>query len=74
MTPTQCRMARGALHWTRKKLADESGLALRTIVTFESGLTVRDSSTHRIRTVLEANGIRLTENGIELQVSACTGS
>ena len=36
LTPAQCRMARGALGWSRIRLARESNLTAETLASFES--------------------------------------
>ena len=37
MTPAQCRAARALIGWSRKRLADASGVHERTIYDFERG-------------------------------------
>ncbi len=37
ISPAQCRAARALLDWTQKALADQAGLARKTVAEFESG-------------------------------------
>lgn len=60
LTPEQCRAARGLLDWSRKELADASGVAERTIVNFETG--VRRPMDRTLRDLVEA----LEKAGVEL--------
>lgn len=68
LTPEQCRMARGALHWTVRQLAIEAELASNTVLAFEQGRSVRDSTPARIRQVFEQYGIRFLMNGHSVSV------
>ena len=51
-------MARGALNWTLRNLAAKAGLSHNTAITFEAGHQVRDSTVARLRSTLEAAGVR----------------
>ena len=60
ITIEQIKAARGALNWSAAKLAEESGLSLRTVQNIETlgyDASVRKSSLIAIRAVLEAAGI-----------------
>jgi transcriptional regulator with XRE-family HTH domain len=60
ITIEQIKAARGALNWSAAKLAEESGLSLRTVQNLEaahSDVTVRKSSLLAIKAVFESAGI-----------------
>jgi transcriptional regulator with XRE-family HTH domain len=60
VTGHQIRAARGALNWSVKRLADETGVSTATIVRYEQYLGVpnfRKDSITVIQTVLESAGI-----------------
>ena len=60
ITSDQIRSARAALRWTSERLADEAGLALRTIKNLEQGDGVppsRSSTLIEVQKALEAAGI-----------------
>jgi len=65
MSPTQCRMARAALNWTIQKLADKASVSRNSIARFEDGKDARISTVAAMRAVLEAEGVRFTERGVE---------
>ena len=54
-------MARAALLWTRRRLADAAGLQPRSVVRFERGLHVDPDEIGRIRHALESAGLDLLE-------------
>lgn len=58
MQPEQCRMARGALHWTVEELARQAQLAKNTVMAFEAGRSVRGSSVQAMQDVFEDRGIQ----------------
>ena len=66
MTPTQCRMARAALGWTIRSLADRANVAPSTINHFEKGRHVHENSIMSIETILtESNEIQfVTDQGV----------
>ena len=60
ITGLQIRLARTALRWSVKDLADRSGVSVPTIKRFEvsDGIPPSRSSTlHEVRTTLEAAGV-----------------
>lgn len=61
----QSRAARGLLGWSQIDLAEEAGIAVRTLISFEKGERVpRSSSLNAIRATLEAAGVEfIAENG-----------
>lgn len=59
---SQSRAARALLNWSRERLADASGVALRTIVDFERGARSPQRSTlAAIKLALEAAGVGFTD-------------
>ena len=69
VTPRHLRMARAAAGWTQEVLAERSGVSRVTIANLESG-KIPDPRVHTIRALvraLEAEGVALTERGVELQ-------
>jgi transcriptional regulator with XRE-family HTH domain len=58
MTPEQCRMARAALKWSTKQLAERADVGLNTVNRFEEGGNTQTESVDRMRQALENNGIR----------------
>lgn len=65
ITAAQCRAARGLLAWTQQQLADASGVGLRTINSFEKGVTDPiTANKNALRTALESAGVEfIAENG-----------
>jgi DNA-binding XRE family transcriptional regulator len=65
VTSAQVRMARAALEWTVRDLADATGLHRNTITNLEVGRYAGDPETlSNIRSVLEAAGVVfIDENG-----------
>jgi transcriptional regulator with XRE-family HTH domain len=59
MSPAQCRAARGWLGWSQEKLADEAGVSLSTLISFEVGRhkTIR-SNLKAIEDALYKHGMR----------------
>jgi transcriptional regulator with XRE-family HTH domain len=65
MTPTQCKMARAALDWTVKDLADRAHVGISTVVRFEAGRGKPIAATiAAMARSLEAAGICFIENGV----------
>ena len=56
MTPRQCKMARVALDWTVKDLAEKSGVMPNTVSRFERGMDAYASTASKFQTALEATG------------------
>lgn len=53
-------MARAALEWTTRQLADQANVGLNTVNRFERGADVRLSSVHKMQAALEAAGVEFT--------------
>ena len=65
MTSAQLRMARAALNWTVRNLADATGLHRNTITNIEVGRYAGDPATLRLikKTLIEAGVEFIAENG-----------
>ena len=64
MTPAQSRMARAALKLSVRGLAELAGASHDTVVRFERGDQLKDSTVRRLRRALEAAGVTfIDENG-----------
>ena len=64
ITREQLRMARAALNWGVRDLADQSGLSANTISRFENGSDAYGETLLRLRRTLEGAGIIfIDENG-----------
>ncbi len=64
LTPTQCKMARAALGWNVKELAQRARISANTVVRFENEKHEANASTlHVIKQAFEAAGVRFTEQG-----------
>lgn len=64
MDSTQCKMARAALGWSGKDLADAAGVGSATIARFELGSTVAKDNLAKLRKALEDAGIRFIDGGV----------
>lgn len=64
MLPSQSRMARAALQWGVRELADAAQVSTNTITRFERGDELQPRTLATIRTALEAAGvIFIDQNG-----------
>jgi DNA-binding XRE family transcriptional regulator len=64
MNPVQCRMARAALGWGVLDLSKEAKISTQTIVRFERGEALKQSTVDLIRSTFESAGIEfIPENG-----------
>ncbi len=64
MLPVQCRMARAALGLKIAELAELAKMSTNTIVRFEAGKELKQSTIEELRLVLEKAGIVfIPENG-----------
>lgn len=64
MKPVQLKMARAAMGWGVRELADRAGVTANTITRIENGADARQSTIDALRTALEAAGvIFVAENG-----------
>jgi transcriptional regulator with XRE-family HTH domain len=65
LTATQCKMARAALGWGMKDLAERSGVSANTIDRFENGRNAPVPSTLKaLRLAFEEAAVRLTDGGV----------
>jgi transcriptional regulator with XRE-family HTH domain len=56
-------MARAALDWTRRDLAEASGVSLRTISRFEAGESVLPARVQKLRHAFEGQGVLFVDSG-----------
>lgn len=64
ISPTQCKMARTALSWTAKELAERAKLGVATVNRFEAGKGRPITSTlEAMQRVLEGAGVQFTGDG-----------
>jgi transcriptional regulator with XRE-family HTH domain len=63
MNVRQCRMARAALDWSQRDLADASGVSARTVIRFEVGEVVMPSRVQKLRSAFEAQGVVFIDSG-----------
>lgn len=64
MKPVQLKMARAAMGWGVRELADRAGVTANTITRIENGADARQSTIDALKTALEAAGvIFVAENG-----------
>ena len=64
LTATQCKMARAALGWGMKELAEASGVSANTIDRFENGRAAPiPANVKALRQAFEAAGVTFTEGG-----------
>ncbi|WP_246677879.1 MULTISPECIES: transcriptional regulator [unclassified Mesorhizobium] len=64
MNRVQCRMARAALGWGVLDLSKEARVSTQTIVRFERGEALKQSTVDLIRSTFESAGIEfIPENG-----------
>ena len=57
ITREQLKMARAALNWTVRDLAEKSGIALNTISRYENGTDAYNETLMKLRRTLEAGGV-----------------
>ena len=64
MNAIQCKLARVALNWGVRELAEAASVSTQTITRLESGEQLRETTLERVRSVLENAGIEfIPENG-----------
>ena len=64
MTPVQMRMARAAVGWGVRELAERAGVTANTVTRIENGSDAKQSTITALRAALEAAGIEfIPENG-----------
>ncbi|WP_348273237.1 helix-turn-helix transcriptional regulator [Methylocapsa sp. D3K7] len=62
--PVQIRMARAALSWGVRDLADKAGITANTVTRIENGSDAKQSTINAIRGALESAGVEfIAENG-----------
>jgi transcriptional regulator with XRE-family HTH domain len=62
--PVQIRMARAALSWGVRDLAEKAGVTANTITRIENGSDAKQSTINLVRTALESAGVEfIAENG-----------
>lgn len=67
MTPRQCKMARAAIDLGMRDLASLAKVSTNTLIRFERGDDLRDSTVATIRRALEEAGVEfIGETGVNL--------
>ena len=57
MRPVHLRMARAALGWTLKELADRAGVHMNTIARYEAGFEIMSGTMEKLEEVLRHEGV-----------------
>jgi hypothetical protein len=60
--PVQCRMARAALDWGIRELANAAKVSADTVARFERGDELKERTVEAIRFALEAGGIEFIDD------------
>lgn len=63
MTPVQCKMARAAVGWGVRDLAQKADVAPATVTRFEGGAGMQSRTILAMKTAFEAVGVRFTADG-----------
>lgn len=64
MVPVQIRMARAAVGWGVRELAEKAGVTANTVTRIENGSDAKQSTMVALRSALEAAGVEfIPENG-----------
>ncbi len=64
MTPVQLKMARAALGWGVRDLAEKAGVTANTVSRIENGSDAKQSTMAALRAAMEAAGVEfIPENG-----------
>lgn len=61
--PTQIKMARAAIGWSRARLASESGVAVNTIQRLEEGKQVLSGNLEKIIRAIDRAGVAFKPDG-----------
>ncbi|WP_416385468.1 helix-turn-helix domain-containing protein [Tsuneonella sp. CC-YZS046] len=69
MDVRQCKMARAALSWSAKDLAEAAGLTRVTVARFESSQPIDQKSLSAMKVALEAAGAHFSHRGGRVGVS-----
>jgi transcriptional regulator with XRE-family HTH domain len=60
MNPIQLRMARAAVGWGVRELAEKAGITANTVTRIENGADAKQSTMDKLRRALEAAGVEFT--------------
>jgi transcriptional regulator with XRE-family HTH domain len=60
MKPIQLRMARAAVGWGVRELAEKAGITANTVTRIENGADAKQSTMDKLRAALEAAGVEFT--------------
>ena len=63
MNVVQCRMARAALDWSQRDLAEAAGVSARTVIRYEAGESVLPARVQKLREAFEAAGVVFLAGG-----------
>ncbi|WP_114835646.1 transcriptional regulator [Agrobacterium tumefaciens] len=63
MLPVQCRMARIALEWGVRELAEAADVSTNTVTRFEKGDELKQRTVDALRIAMEAKGVVFVEAG-----------
>ena len=75
MKAVQLRMARAAVGWGVRELADRAGVTANTVTRIENGADAKQSTMDRLQTALEAVGVEFTNGdqpGVRLKSAAAS--
>lgn len=70
MLPVQCRMARVALNWGVRDLADAAKVSTNTVTRFEGGEELKERTVNALQNALEQAGVKFINDN---QTSAAGG-
>jgi transcriptional regulator with XRE-family HTH domain len=73
MKPIQLRMARAAVGWGVRELAEQAGVTANTVTRIENGADAKQSTMDALQRALEAAGLEFTNGeqpGVRLNKSA----
>lgn len=60
LTPEACRAARAILRWSMRDLAEQSGVALATVLRFDQGGALRPSTETQMVEAFAAHNVEIT--------------
>jgi ribosome-binding protein aMBF1 (putative translation factor) len=64
MSPEQCKMARAGLGWGVRELAAKAKVSVETVVRFEAGEQLRESTLEKLKSAIKRVGVEfIAENG-----------
>jgi transcriptional regulator with XRE-family HTH domain len=73
MKPIQLRMARAAVGWGVRELAEKAGITANTVTRIENGADAKQSTMDKLQRALEAAGVEFTNGdqpGVRLTPTA----